>query len=240
MNEIGRSWIRLVLFDFEAIKDIETVLETVPEELLSEIRGGYGEMLHYSVQEVLSRFPSLQLDLLTVHGRGDPFMSYLTIETLITQGDGWKELHYINRATVSGISKSPFLNALIETPVTKPSAWESVLDGRDGVSTKPSVTLYRSTDPSVRGAVLRPEKRERFDPKCLDLSHTHYTDSTSFVTGLSRSALKEVLVVAKRGFGVDYKQKPFDFYNRNEGHDVDNIEPFPEPVESDWSLVRPW
>ncbi|KAI8664574.1 hypothetical protein NCS55_00966800 [Fusarium keratoplasticum] len=83
------------------------------------------------------------------------------------------------------------------------------MDARDGVETKPSVKIYRSTLCDVPGSVLDPNTRVVFEQDmpgdCIDGLPPGTEEDEALTKEGERG--KEMMVVFKRGFGVDYEEK---------------------------------
>lgn len=91
----------------------------------------------------------------------------------------------------------------------QPATWQSVLENRDGTPSNPSVTIYRSTVSSSPGSVLNVNTRTRFEQKTPEDSEEREAfgiveDAEIMADGEST---RDVMVIAKRGSGVDYEQK---------------------------------
>jgi hypothetical protein len=100
---------------------------------------------------------------LTVLGGSIPVECYAVLELLLDNSDGWKELYYITHSSTMLAFSEAFVanSSILRKP--QPSRWQRALKARDGVSTKPSVTIYRSTKLRLPGSVLYPETRKIFE-----------------------------------------------------------------------------
>ncbi|WAO92255.1 Hypothetical protein NCS54_00975700 [Fusarium falciforme] len=83
------------------------------------------------------------------------------------------------------------------------------MNARDGVDTKPSVTIYRSTLCDVPGSVLDHNTRVMFEQDMPDDWIDGLPPGTEEDEALTKEGErgKETMVVFKRGFGVDYEEK---------------------------------
>jgi len=163
--------------------------------------------------------PGLKLDRLTVFGTKEPGLSYETLNMLVRYSDGWKELHYLTHDSkllghryytdpfdhdVSDVSDDsddfdPLLNLRLRQP--QPSDWQNAIEQRDGQASHPSVVVHR----------------ERFQaPFGQEIFTQAFADDQDMETfgkvkddALMRDGevQKEMLIVVKRGAGVEYAQK---------------------------------
>jgi hypothetical protein len=103
-----------------------------------------------SLDSVLGILPGLRLDKLVVHAswyhRFEPVCEYTILDKLIRHGDGWKELHYIfpDSTYLAWGSGRRGVPDIPRRQGPQPQQWESVLEARDGVSSRPSVTIHRA------------------------------------------------------------------------------------------------
>lgn len=221
--EIGHTWLRHVLFCFEDTVTLLDKLTALPADTLSEIRHVRitGDGLHfwssddahsygYPLASVLRLLPGLQLDQLTVLGSGPRYDNYDSLSRLVEDGNGWKTLRYINHSSAMlGFSTHPhwrILRRYWRKP--QPKHWQGVMKGRDGAVSNPSVTVYRAKEPGRYGSVLDPRQRTRFEQKPLEDQDSHpgkFPRDPELMDGDEQS--KEIMVVVKRGAGVDYEEK---------------------------------
>ncbi|KAI1300570.1 hypothetical protein F5Y03DRAFT_225317 [Xylaria venustula] len=211
--EIGNTWLRYVLFNFGNPMDMVSKLGFLPIDIISEIR--YIRVYdHYPIiswrsfyYNSLDLYPisGLQLDRLTVISGGRSDRSYYWINHLIEFGDGWKELHYIHYTLHMLAFESSWSSEIHREP--QPSHWQQVLEDRDTKLTKPLITIYQSTKPGVFGSATDPDTRvilaQAIRPDQTADNYHRYRDHK--LRDDYRN--KEVLIIAKRGIGVDYKQK---------------------------------
>lgn len=225
-NEIGVSWLHQVLFHFEDPESLLGKLARIPITLRNQIRhvrvSGHPLMVswedddvYYRTAQVLKLLPGLELDTLTVLGGKDPQVSYDTLNMLIRYSDGWKELHYLSHT--SGLlaykddmpsfgMSDPMANRYMRQP--QPSDWQNALEQRDGQASHPSVVVYRATEVAAPGAVLQPTTRKIFTQAFATNQDAHTFGEVEDATLMRPEEIgKEVLVVAKRGAGVDYAEK---------------------------------
>ncbi|KAK7755205.1 hypothetical protein SLS62_002710 [Diatrype stigma] len=227
--EVGDIWLGQVLFNFEDCRTMLDKLTALPEDTLSKIRHlrvrgdallpswpGHDYNLHYyRLASAFKLLPGLQLDTLTVlRGCCSDAVSYDTLSALIAEGDGWKELRYISHnSTLLGFASAPDTisplapkNDYVRKP--QPEHWRSVLLQRDGAASKPSVEIYRSTKDREVGSVIQRDSQVRYEQKT-----TESADKDSFAAEEDGSlctegeSFKELLIVARRGDRVDYREK---------------------------------
>ncbi|KAK3689113.1 hypothetical protein B0T22DRAFT_427257 [Podospora appendiculata] len=223
-HEIGDSWLSQVLFYFEDPQTLLDKLDPLPQDILSRIRrvtlaGHYPLIsyshcnLYYSIVSVFDNLPGLRLDELTVLGGHLPKLNYDGLHHLIADGSGWKVLRYITFS-------SAMLGYRFDTQFwpdhiwrfhrkPQPSHWQDILEARDGSSSKPSVTVYRATEPGRYGCILDPSKRVRYEQKPGQV-RASVSDPLVFQADpelmTDGEKTKEILVVVKRGLGVDFEE----------------------------------
>ncbi|KAH6623088.1 hypothetical protein F5144DRAFT_623145 [Chaetomium tenue] len=133
---------------------------------------------HYPLVSVFKLLPGLRLDQLTVLDKFSSERSYNTLERLIVESNGWKTLRYVCRGSdMLGFSSC----------------------------------LYRGTERTKIlgiGTVLDPRKRVKFVQKSWEGSNCKpgvFPEDPELMTMMEQC--KEMLVIVKRGSGVDYEQK---------------------------------
>ncbi|KAK4132440.1 hypothetical protein BT67DRAFT_443651 [Trichocladium antarcticum] len=90
----------------------------------------------------------------------------------------------------------------------QPTHWQTVMAGRDGAASNPSVTVYRAKVPGPHGSILDPSRRVKFQQKPhhgRDLPPHLFPADPELMTGDEQE--KELIVVVKRGSGVNYEEK---------------------------------
>ncbi|KAJ7191850.1 hypothetical protein GGX14DRAFT_701502 [Mycena pura] len=223
--EIGTSWLQQVLFVFEDPNSMLDKLANIPSTTLALIQhariSGDPLMLswedddvYYRTSQALKLLPGLALDRLTVLGTRGPEVCYQTLDMLVRHGAGWKELYYLShKSTFLGYKDNDnwFGLAGEESPylrVPQPEGWQRALEARDGATSGASVTIYRAKAPSLPGAFLDPARRAVFaqtlPPGCDVRTYATFEDAELMKDG---ECEKEILVVVKRGRGVDYAEK---------------------------------
>ncbi|KAJ7741011.1 hypothetical protein B0H16DRAFT_1565686 [Mycena metata] len=215
--EIRNTWLQQVLFVFEDPNSMLDKLANIPTTTLALIRyariSGETVMLsfredsiYYRTSQALKLLPGLALDRLTVLGPRDHEVSYQTLSMLVRHGAGWKELYYLSH-------NSAFL-AYVDFGddryfrVPQPAGWQRALEARDGTNSGASVAIYRANAPRCPGAVLDPATRVAFTqtlPAGCDLDTCGTFEDAALMKHGERE--KEVLVVVKRGHGVEYAEK---------------------------------
>ncbi len=227
--EIGGSWVRHVLFSFETITAMLDTLTILPRHILSNIRhlrvNGDSFSIYvpgqftttYPIASAFKLLPGLQLDQLTVLGGHAGQINYQALDSLIREGSGWKTLRYLCRTSeVLGFPSDRVIKQLVITRrlqdmwrKPQPRHWQSVLEHRDGATSAPSVTVYRAKETAVYQSVLQASKWERFEQKPRDSGLGWQPGQFPADPRLAAKdeQRKEMMVVVKRGDGVDYQEK---------------------------------
>ncbi|KAK5996552.1 hypothetical protein PT974_01888 [Cladobotryum mycophilum] len=241
--EVGKSWLGQVEFCFENMEAMLDKLANISLEMRSMIRyvrvSGKHLLLRlpetvpsYHISQSLKLLSGMKLDRLTVVGSYVCDYSYETLEFLINYSDGWKELYYISwdscflgyasTVKIDWLSQGS-LDGNTYLRVPQPAGWQENLENRDGADSGSSVTIYRSRQPSVRpGSVMydrhtRTEFTQNLSPE-QDAGTYGLTEDPQLMAPGERE--KEVLVVVKRGSGVDYEEKqdspyhPYDDFRK--------------------------
>ncbi|KAF7544459.1 hypothetical protein G7046_g9782 [Stylonectria norvegica] len=232
-KEIGKSWLGQLLFNFESLEAMLHKLTALPVDIVSRIRRVrvFGDHIRLqdrdprgkiSLQIVLAMIPNLCLDVLTVLCRradSHHVDSYTTLESLIEDSCGWKELRYIsnNSALVAfTIARSWEIDGRIfrlhEPPLAR---WQRVLDERDGACTTPTIAMYRSTELYRPNSNFHAKTRvpllyaSRAQSKALQNAQTNPNRNTLKPAG---EGGEDVMIIVRRGLGVDYEQKEDSVY----------------------------
>ncbi|KAI0458494.1 hypothetical protein F5B21DRAFT_529006 [Xylaria acuta] len=225
--EIGDSWLGQVLFSFEDTETMTTKLAALPVATLSKIRHirirGETLMLswpdddvHYLLVLALKLLPGLQLDTLTVLNLYGGLISYDVLNTLIRYGQGWKELRFISHASeLLGFAREHDISAAGDKLNARyqlkpqPADWIRAMNNRDGAASQPSVTIYRSTLAGQPCTVSDEATRVRFEQKLSrpDEEDAFATQECGDIMSPGERT-KELMVVVRRGRGVDYQEKP--------------------------------
>ncbi|KAL7957458.1 hypothetical protein V8C34DRAFT_285669 [Trichoderma compactum] len=227
--EIGKSWIGQVLFCFETVKAMVDKLVDILLETRSMIRhirvSGHPMMIYYDfglaqydTYQVLKLLPGLKLDRLTVCGTGAAQSSYDALNRLVKYSDGWKELHYKSHTSgfigyrVTWLDENDQVtgeNRFSREP--QPGGWQRTLEDRDGSKSGASVTVYRSnlaylddSEPYISNKGTWDEFTQALAP---DEDIEEYQDAEDPRLMADGEIEKEMLVVVKRGRGVDYEEK---------------------------------
>ncbi|KAJ7126194.1 hypothetical protein C8R44DRAFT_781311 [Mycena epipterygia] len=226
--EVNTTWLQQVLFSFESPDAMLDKLANIPTETRELIRharvSGDPLMLsweeddvYYRTSQALKLLPGLALDRLTVLGPRGREVCYETLDMLVRHGAGWRELYYLSHDSTFLAYEHDWF-AAVGAPdehrylrVPQPAGWQRVIDTRDGPASGASVTIYRATAPRRPGAVPDPATRTAFR-QTLPTGHDLFTfgkveDSALMAPG---ERDKEVLVVVKRGRGVDYAEKKLE------------------------------
>jgi hypothetical protein len=221
-KEIGNAWIHQLCLYFTDPEKLLDKFAGIPIAVRGQIRHvhitddrlifydgdrGEGELV-YRTAQVLRLLPGLKLDRLTVEG-GD----YATLDMLVRYSDGWKELRFISHDSrildcEFGPSSGP--SDLMRQP--QPSDWQNVLEQRHGQESRPSVVVHRAID-----TVPLDPYCSQWDPDALR-AFTQAFDAAQdaesrglvdYATLMRRPKEigKGMLVIVRRGAGVDYAEK---------------------------------
>ncbi|KAK3940173.1 hypothetical protein QBC46DRAFT_386147 [Diplogelasinospora grovesii] len=229
-SEIGHSWLHKVLFSFEDPEAMLNKLANISIETRSMIRhvrvSGCPLVLSFEDDDVFYRtsaalklLPGLKLDRLTVMGGRDSMVCYETLDKLVKHSDGWKELYYLSHnSTFLGYKDTwpswtggPDADRYLRVP--QPAGWQKILEDRDGPASCPSVAIYRSTNPGRACSVLHADLRVPFVQTLAagqNLAKFGKMEDAALMAAGERE--KEVLVVVKRGRGLDYEEKEGSLY----------------------------
>jgi hypothetical protein len=236
-GEIGISWLHQVLFNFLDAYTLLDKLADIPITLREQIRhvcvsgselsivNDEGRTISCNTAQVLKMLPGLELDTLTVIGTGVWHPSD-NLDRLIHHSDGWKELHYLSDNSEPLAYKvdvtttdSPQDAEPEYAPRPRPSDWQNLLEQRDGQASHPSIVAYQATTlipaPGATTPVLHPCIRETFTRAATKehIQKLSTQEANCFVkfedaTPITPETLeKPMLVVVKRGVGVDYAEK---------------------------------
>jgi hypothetical protein len=195
----------------------------------SELTIAYDEGYNTSCKtaHVLKMLPGLELNTLTVIGTGvsRPSESFHNLDRLICHSDGWRELHYLSDNPEPLAYKldvtvdSPWDAKADYSPRPQPSDWQNTLEQRDGQASHPSVVAYQATTfipaPGAIVPLLHPCMQEIFTQAATKehVQKPFTQDAKYFVeleeaTPIAPETLESLmLVVVKRGVGVDYAEK---------------------------------
>lgn len=179
----------------------------------------------HNITSLLPLFPGLQLDLLTVldcfhdpdvnDGWGDSG-TYSLADDLV-ESDGWRELHF-HSPTTEFLNYDPPQTSTAGGTVQRgesdrwpqPFGWEKALCARDGLDSGASVKIYRGKQARDHGedgvdCALLQSTGDEFSQTPLPEGATEglYQDEA---LKSEEEIAKEILVVIKRGRGVDYAQ----------------------------------
>jgi len=157
-SEIGSSWLRYVIFEFELLEDLTTTLSPLPPPILAQIRHmnissallGYlmdkapNQPIRDRNSSVMQLLQSLHLNTLTVYQparycRAD--MIYGVLDRLISRSNNWwGKLDYYT-------ANSTMLDEHYQQKATQDFHWRQSLPSDDGTIVLGSrVTVLRSTD----------------------------------------------------------------------------------------------
>ena len=162
---------------------------------------GPGDCKLYHLAAVLKLLPGLQLDQLTVLGSAGGRDNHETLLHLVKDGSGWKTLRFICYNPTG-----------LWLPLDDDHGWtmlftrelQTSIEGRDGVASTPSVALYHVRDTALSGSILDAGNRSRYGQQSPDGQELR----PEVLPGSPDSEPKrELMVVVKRGDGVDYQEK---------------------------------
>jgi hypothetical protein len=181
----------------------------------------------YCLAEIFKLLPGLQLDQLTVIGSFcTPYVKYETISGLVEHGDGWKTLRYINYNSDPLGFASRHAGSRPEPKASwemrpyywrkpQPQHWQAAIEARDGAASGASVIIYRAKLTAAEArrsllgcSILNPNDRVRFrQPPGPDepLDPHIFPADPELMSRAERD--KALMVVVKRGAGVDYQEK---------------------------------
>lgn len=234
-EEIGDSWLGQVLFSFHDPKTMLDKLADLDSQTLGKLRhmryscddplllrishtedgehwkGWSG--LEYHLPQILKLLRGLRLDRLTVVGQSAAQWRYVHLDALIKHSDGWKELYYLsNNSMMLGFGRLDKLFGRYEWKPShglrapQPSTWIQALAARDGPTA--SVTIYRSKDAALSGSMVsKPATCVAFADQVAEpekASQYGIESDTALMAPGEKG--KEILVVVRRGKGVDYTE----------------------------------
>ena len=222
-QEAGALWLRHVLFNFEdPLAMLDKLLE-LPSTTRSKIRhvrtrghrDNHETSIHYDFSNnlpyALKLLPNLCLQRvnITMLARGDTL--YHTIDELIKQGKGWKELRIVTREAKMYDLHSRVGLSIFNNFKPQPSTWEEDLLKRDGADSGFSVNIYRSVEYDAPGAVFDPSRRELianpFPVQQEDATlASSATNEYSIRSSNKHGPMRDILFVIKRGRKADIAQ----------------------------------
>lgn len=226
-DEIGDSWLGQVLFCFKDPEIMLDKLTTLDSQILSKLRhmrysggrldvklrarNGYPVGHGYHLVHILKFLPGLCLDRLTVFGHTIRESKCRELDDLIEHSNGWKELHYLSQSfAIIGFPQlyrglySRMQEEFLCVP--QPWTWNHALVKRDGPTA--SVRMYRSTHAAGYGSTVRkPATCQPFVDQVAEPDKTHWVEEDIALMAPGEKE-KQLLVVARRGKGVDYIEKP--------------------------------
>jgi hypothetical protein len=225
-DEIGVSWLPKVLFHFEDPESLLNKLAIIPITTRKQIRhvrvsgdplmiSWEDDDVYYRTAQALKLLPGLQLDTLTILGNRGAAVGYHTLNMLVRCSDGWKELHYLSHTSellgykedmsILGVP-DPLVDQYLRRP--QPTEWQRALEQRDGQASNPSVVIYRATISATPGAVLQSDTRKLFTQAfTADQDARNFGQVEDAALMRPEEIGKELLIVVKRGDGVDYAEK---------------------------------
>lgn len=176
----------------------------------------FGTDMFYRLAATLRLLPGLRLDTLTIidgeEDGPDPAeaaaLLYDTFNGLVEEGLGWRELRLVAWPQMFGYGVEEGVPERYRRR-RQPSGWQAVLEGRDGRDSRPSAAVYIE----VQGQGLDATDLSRNDVFEQELlpAQTEETygllENEGLLLGPMVNIDQQVLVVARRGDGVDYQVK---------------------------------
>ncbi len=232
--EVGDGWLGQVLFNFEDCMSMLDKLTALTADTLARIRhlrvrgdtllpSAPGHSTHYRLTSALKLLPGLRLDTLTVLRGCSDAISYDTLGGLVAESDGWRELRYVSHTSTLLGYASPAAADRSAIPQDheqeqeqgqdhrprkpQPENWRNILLHRDGASSGPSVDIYRSTRDREVGSAMRPETRVPFEQRPAGSDRDGFGLEEDAALCEEGESHKELLVVVRRGRGIDYSEK---------------------------------
>ncbi|RMJ14400.1 hypothetical protein CDV36_005952 [Fusarium kuroshium] len=214
-DDLGDSWLSQVHLTFRKPDIMLDMLTELPVSSLSSIRHvrvtaesvltqpppGRTRTELYFLSALLKLLPGLRLDTLTVQATS-PFLTFAgseIVDELISGSSGWKELYYITREVTLLGYRNPTVRRHAQ-----PEHWQRMMDDRDGTETKPSVTIRRSPHLIMDDNTTLISEQD---------TPGNWTDeitlgaNPNFNLYEKRKDKRGIMVVVKRGVGVDYQEK---------------------------------
>ena len=223
-REIGPSWLSAILLKFNSTCRMLDTLAALDSSLLSRIRhlDVFDNMIiatrqdqdqAYHVASALALLPGLRLDTLTVRAVPQALISHEALDGLVREGRGWRELRFVAPGSdiLSFARFDPAFGDESERARfwrrPQPAHWRGVMEARDGVKSGASVTIFRSVLPHLTDAVFDPKMRTPFEQDVPEDEEEKaaYGIAADYDLTESGEIYKEVLVVVRRGAGVDYE-----------------------------------
>ncbi|KAK4206275.1 hypothetical protein QBC37DRAFT_460193 [Rhypophila decipiens] len=191
----------------------------------------------YNLTSTLKFLSHLKLDRLTVLtgvewvSGGREVAQYHLLDLLIRHSSGWKELWFMCRNSFMLRWDHPSIDRHAQ-----PMHWQSVLSARDNTSSSspPSVVVYRSKTPREEPGRVptahmhHPANWERFDQTPWNLQMVAYGRDPILCD--HTEAMKEMLVVVKRGGNANYQNPP--------GSPFIDLDMREEARGQDWQQIR--
>ncbi len=190
---ISRPWISLRLPD-----DFETQDDSDPDDDFAP-----GDAKTYYLAAIFKLLPGLQLDRLTLFGVPDGYTNYRTFHSLAMDGSGWKTLRFIGYSPATLGLPLDYDDA--SRALRWKRGWQAVVEGRDGVTSKPTVTAYHVKDPSLPGPILDAGNRVRYGQVPPDGQKLRPEVPSKYAD--HPRPKREVMIIVKRGDGVAYQEK---------------------------------
>ncbi|KAK3369860.1 hypothetical protein B0H63DRAFT_403181 [Podospora didyma] len=219
-KEIGTSWLGQVLFSFEDNRTFLDKMTALPPNLLSQVRRlrlmreclvleniMQGGLVRVPVDCLFKFLPGLRLDEFTVISSPLtlPENDYMTVNDLIAYGSGWKVLHYIFDSSVPLAYRETEMGRPYWRK-SQPEDWKLELEQRDGRLSKPKVKIARAK--GAKELIFDKQHRMNYVQKRLpgeeQADQPLPTDRKLKAEGMMAKAM---IVVAKRGIGVDYEEE---------------------------------
>jgi hypothetical protein len=223
-QEIGDSWIGQILFNFTDSMYMSVLLGSWPQKVLTKIRRLRVAndptirrvekfVLHHQLVPALQLLPGLRLDSLIILGSGVPELDYMTVNELVKHSDGWKTLFYLcpDSRMLAFKHHPPIFGETFDNDTflrqPQPETWRKTLLLRDGYISHPSIKILRSTLPGVRKSITDPTTRVPFEQADTGTHAQYGKHEEANIMGDQAERSKELIVIVRRGTGIDYTQQ---------------------------------
>lgn len=226
--EIGDSWLREVLFQFDDPVTMIRKLTALPTATLGQIRhmrvveGALkpDEFTVMPIHQIMEVLVGLKLDELTVLSQSSPeglgrHSAYSNIIRMIRWTQGWKTLRYLTQDTLllGDVDSWYFAEETSkfedwDIPCLWYELFEEWDEGHGGAFS--SLELYQAKNPNQVGAILLPESRNQLP---VSFKRTPADEPVAATTDRFREVHggdKELMLIATRKDGVEYATAAFD------------------------------
>lgn len=220
-NELGDTWLCHALLDFSDPQTMLNELDTLGREVIARMRHVYVGSSHLRVfgaellgcADALDLLPGLQLDTLTVRGGINDLHNMRYFEALLKEGRGFRELRFVfEGAFVVTEPQTSGPNTIFKIYNyyirAQPQHWQGLLEERDGKGSRPRVNIYKSTVPECCEVAIDLWMRTRLNQveEVYAGQFIRVFDDVIWQRGWGKlpKDYSEVVIVARRGRGIDY------------------------------------